>query len=481
MLELAPLTLAALAALPLQASPVDHEAIAKEYVSERCGLDPAASPTWEQIVDARLDRVELGLVDVYYPREVAATEKGFEHLRASTEALLGAQVELFQWVQPDKKARSEKCVEAIEALETMRKWAKVWRQRDVPKADEAKTRELVTASEPHEDVLAAQKLLRDYATAWGPYEIVREGSPVMKLVLAPTREEFVGLAFARGLVTEDRSFLWVDGLMSWSECWFDGARVLALQYAATSDVRKKDWRQGTEMGSRNPNGLAEQVAQIGLVAMLEGALGERTAAGFRTGVANNVVIAIYEEVDTRTDGDVQERSKTAYGGFVNGGKSSGGTLPAADAGSRWRVEQGKDHFIQVLHDAQQVGYRAGKRGDPKHVSFELQNENESERHVVRAPFLGNDEQTPPPEAFLSDYAEFLRAYRSGFLYWLRHHAAGKKVSPAKFAELLVALATPDERSLDDVAGALYEGAVFSDAELEEGSLEGRFLLWLVKQ
>ena len=77
----------------------------------------------------------------------------------------------------------------------------------------------------------------------------------------------------------------------------------------------------------------------------------------------------------------------------------------------------------------------------------------------------------------------LRAYRAGFLFWLRTEGGGRgKASRKSFGSLLLALADPGQGELDfpSALQSVY-GIPLSSAEPGKDDLEGRFLIWLHKQ
>ena len=112
-------------------------------------------------------------------------------------------------------------------------------------------------------------------------------------------------------------------------------------------------------------------------------------------------------------------------------------------------------------------------------------DRESRRWVTTGPFLGTaaKDRPQPSEDFDGDHKEFLRAYRTAFVYWLREKGAdGKKPSHRAFAELLTSLAgTPDANALESILSKVYEERPLSTSELSTDDLEGAFLTWLSKQ
>ena len=108
---------------------------------------------------------------------------------------------------------------------------------------------------------------------------------------------------------------------------------------------------------------------------------------------------------------------------------------------------------------------------------------ESRRISVEAPFLGSAaDPTPLDPAFLGDQLEFLRAYRTCFVHWLRTEGGrSSRASGQLFARLMSDLAHNDDpEGLELVFEEIY-GAPLSAEELSDDHLEGRFLEWLEKK
>jgi hypothetical protein len=80
----------------------------------------------------------------------------------------------------------------------------------------------------------------------------------------------------------------------------------------------------------------------------------------------------------------------------------------------------------------------------------------------------------PPNDFMADYMEFFRAYKTGFVHWMRESAAGEG-SRAKFAKLLrTANEAGSAATFDELVQETY-GVPLSGPAAEPQSLEWRFL------
>jgi hypothetical protein len=111
-------------------------------------------------------------------------------------------------------------------------------------------------------------------------------------------------------------------------------------------------------------------------------------------------------------------------------------------------------------------------------------DSQAKRLVLTAPLLGTPAaaQPPLPKEFHADGAEFFRAYRTCFLYWLETQGGGaKKKSIEAYAALLNKLAVLDSAANLEVAIEEVYGRPLSSSTPGKDDLEGRFLAWLAKQ
>jgi hypothetical protein len=212
--------------------------------------------------------------------------------------------------------------------------------------------------------------------------------------------------------------------------------------------------------------------------------GERVPSAFVGGLSMNLVVDTYGVVNTRVDGDTRGRVAGKREVFIPGGNSEGGFLSKNSAETRWRENYGKDHFLPALKLAQEEGGEEAKQDKNKPACFAVRDDAGGAKHVVRAPFLGSAaaESKPPPDTFVGDWSEFLRAYKSGFIYWLQTAAVGnEKASRERFATLLRKLSDPaTANDFEKVVAEVYDGAPLSSAEVGKECLEGQFLRWLPK-
>ncbi|MCA9001790.1 MAG: hypothetical protein KDB61_07700, partial [Planctomycetes bacterium] len=258
------------------------------------------------------------------------------------------------------------------------------------------------------------------------------------------------------------------------------------------------YMQGSDMEDRAATGLKQQICQLASLGLVDNYFGGKVPPSVAGGLSVNLVVDVFNECNTRVDGDLRERRKEARSMFVPGGQSEGGVLPPNLADSRWRDTHGKDRFIGVLKAAQAAGRDAQPRKDRKDKVryFELLSDDETERAVTEAPVLGSLGQNRKvvPLTYYGDRLEFARCYSTCFLYWMREKAGGKKPKDSYkvFAEWLKAMGNTVELDAGGIVAAdpidTFEnifrdkyGLSLSDADLDpKVSLEGAFLNWLPK-
>jgi hypothetical protein len=80
---------------------------------------------------------------------------------------------------------------------------------------------------------------------------------------------------------------------------------------------------------------------------------------------------------------------------------------------------------------------------------------------------------------MTDYLEFFRAYKTGFVHWLREKSQGKPAEGrAKVADLLKKAAEAGGAvSFEELIVEVY-AMPYSDGDLAKPSLEMSFLRWL---
>ncbi len=477
--------LVVLAALSLALPPraeIDCEALARGWLAAHGGA--AEGATVPDVLRDRFAHLRLGAFALAFPPESFSFWG-----EAYADALVGLLDVQLAWIDqaaPGDPARAEQ----EQRVATLRKWLASQGKR-LRKLEPAAGSDLVAALEPEAEVRAALEELAAYFDAGGPLAppaaedaagvanagaAAAAGAPARKpaeLVFLPGREDFVPFVYVLGLLDEPwRGSYWTPDAARWTHCEWAHRRLIALEFATPAFER--DWEQSISMTQKNKRGLVEHVVQLGARQIFED-MG--VPALFAVALANNLTIDVYGEVDTRNDGDTAAREIGEVSIFVPGALSDG-VLPAANADSRWRKEKGKEYFLPPLRQGQKDGSKDARSKWQKKTHFTIDGDKGG-KHTVAGPFFGPGEDAPPDD-FLADYAEFLRAYRSGFLHWLREHGAGEDdadLSRRAYGDFLrrVAGGAP----LGDALKAVYADPL-SDGKASETTLEGRFLDWLSK-
>jgi hypothetical protein len=237
------------------------------------------------------------------------------------------------------------------------------------------------------------------------------------------------------------------------------------------------------MDASAEDGLAQQVTQLAVNSLVDSYFGERIPPSLAGALSVNLTIDVFGSCDTRVDGDLYSRRRRDLEFFVPGGATDGGWLPDRSATSRWREHAGSDRFVAVLKASQAAGAYEMKRTRGKLAHFQIENDASSRRIAVTGPFFGvaAKDVKPPTEPYRGDYKEFLRAYRSCFVYWLRERSLGgsAKRSRVGFADWLTRLATEEDLSLEQAFQGVFK-APLSASPVTDETLEGAFLAWLRK-
>ncbi len=436
----------------------------------------------ENLLDERFTRLDWGALELRIPPEALQDPRWCKRITTSLGALLKAQNEFLSWLA-GPEARKAVVKDTKPAIKVLTKWLKSVRPRLFSDPDAFRGQSLIEVLQPKQAIVDALEAFNAYCLQGGP--LAREVQLIpARIVFQPERRDLVEFACTVGLLRPDlRNHYWVSGLENWTMFDFDGTRVIGMDYAGPR--AKDDLSDVIPMDGRNKKAIEEHVVQLGVRSLMESVSRGKIEPMLAAGLANDLVIEIYGEVDTRSDGDLKSRSTSGRSVFVPGGNPNGGFLPPTNADSRWRADKGKDRFWGVLKGAQKAGGKRGKKEAEKLGRFRINNDSQSGKRLMAAPFLGPKALTPPPREYIGDYAELLRAYRVGFLGWLRAHGAGKTVeSKKRFSELLRAVTNPrEQRGLPRLFQEIYGiplSAPGTEALFEEDCLEGRFLAWLPK-
>jgi hypothetical protein len=444
-------------------------------------LDGAAQATIHEAIDRVSVRCDLGAFDLRFPAASLA-DRGLEFTQVC-DALLATQEAWLQWIEPAGAGDSK----ALRAdLAKLRAAIKEWKPAVLAKAQPGA--DMYAVAGAAESVRAAARRAATTLRAAGEIGPARAEPKPLRFCAEPTRDDFVqALVLAGDLNAEWKSWCWDDGIAYWTQVWFDDAQVTCLQYAAQA-LPPGTWKQGTWMNERDPDVMQQQIAQLAANQLLSDRFGDHAPAAFIGGLALNIVVDIHGQCNTRIDGDLRSRKTEKREVFIAGGLSEGGRLGKNVADTRWREDHGRGHFLAILRQSQKEGEDLAKQAKFKPAAFGIRDDAGGNGRAVLGPFIGSAAATTeaPPEKYLGDYAEFTRAYKCGFVHWLKSAAEGSpKKSGAAFARLLVDMSTPTpEGATFDFEGAcakVYGGDPLSAQPLTKDTLEGRFLVWLSKQ
>jgi hypothetical protein len=460
---------------------IPHARLAQEFVTSHglAGTAPADAKG-EDLLRRGFARLDLGAFALYYPRSFLGEASRAEALKRCARALVDLQVRWEELCHPEAGAEAKTAAKEAEALA---KWIDGWKPKDLASAA-AKPEEAVElcASLPAKDSQRAAWRSCDARWSSAPGKDL----PRVRLALAPTRGHFVAFAAWVGTTNEGyKASYWSDGAALWGEFQVETeGDLLVLPLENASPKKDAPYDEGYDMNAKSPTGMLQHVVERAAARLLERCFGRELSPVLRIGLSQNLVIDLYGENNARSGGSGKSKSTEEYGSFIPGGNSAGGLLPTLSADSRFRENLGQDHFVRVLRHAQRRGAKEDTSGRPSSQAFVLHGTDDQDHQVVHAPFLGKGPGEPQaiPARFNDDYLEFLRAYRSCFVYWLQHVAGGnKKYSPQRFAELLQGLASREPSSTFDAVAARVYGAPLRVEDPQGDALELRFLAWLEKQ
>lgn len=462
----------------LRPAALPYEKIAREYAAS-IGLGNAKPEVlvYDEVLAKNFVHLRLGAFELHFP--LNELERRAEDLRNCSKAVIDAELEWLDWLQASQpEARALR-----EDLKALRTWVKdsKWTSADIV-APSGPTDALRRFHAPDALLQACERATLAMSTvrALGP---PREPPLCQGLVILPSRKLFAQFVYFVGWIyPEDSALFWLDEVLDWSQCIFGSDMAVALEYAPV-DRAPGDYTAGTAMSERGADVLQQQFMQIAMLSLLRSCYAERVPPAFLGGISTNLVIDVFGQVNTRVDGDLRGKITPAREVFVPGGASEGGVLAKNSADSRWRDKQGADHFLPTLRSSQKEGESLNKKVKNRLACFSVRSDDESERFLVAAPFLGAGAKgEAPPQPFQGEYAELIRSYKSCFLYWLQTKwKSSEKASREAFATLLKNLADPEKQGEFEQVFKDSYGLPLSNADADKNSIEGQFLMWLSHQ
>ena len=463
---------------------LDHASMAASYRNRRA-VEGIANEDLElvSVLEHHYTSAQLGAIEVHFPMDGLEDSSGVELFRDGVGGLLDVQE---AWLET---FGVEGALDEAEAdFKELRKWLKK-AKRFKPLGGGSEN--FLTAFGGDEDTLYAARHLSELMSSAASMGFEPVGEKRARIVLSPTRRDFVeSVCFFGQLLESIKGLYWHQGVMTWTEFWWQDVQVVALIYPSAPN--SGDPYRGYDMNQREATGVAEHVAQRGAIALGWYYFGEGLSPTFELGLAQMLVVDLYEQNNVRSGGALRGKVTLATTAFIPGGNPGGGILPGISADSGWRADRGEDYFTEVLHASQKSGGKHAEEAKSSPVKwkkrawFKLIDDEGSKRTFVSAPFFGTQirGKATPAEEFMSDYLEFYRAYKTNFLHWLREDALGKgrgADSREAFRDLMAKVAgAGGTGDFEQFVEAVY-GMPLSLEDGEGESLEWQYLAWLAKQ
>lgn len=458
------------------------ERVGEEYTAAHpFGSDGEVHSSLEGLLQRHFVQASLGLFDVSYPVAALRERDAFRQFQELCMGLLQLQDRFLYWTEGAEPRRGRW---ARDDLESVAAWVKGWKPSELAAlGDSSPSLDLTEALEPEAEAKAALASFRDgmrRGTCVGAERAMPTGE---RMLLAPTRTDFVGIASFAGLHDPSyRPILWAKSVPQWTVFRWSGSIVLALEHPAGDE----DYRRGLRLDAREKTGLLQHVLHHAMTLLTARYFATALDPTLEAGLGTMIVIDMLGENNSRVGGATSGDSTPPRSKFVRGGQSSGGKLPQVSADTRWRAEKGKDYFEDVLRRELKSGMKEASQQhlDTRKASFALESATDPRsRLVVTAPFLGDAPGTPtiPPE-YTDDSAEFFRAYSCAFARWLRDRLrktpSGRDAREA-FADLLTRAVPGAEAGtrFEQLVQDVYGLPLTSSSEGED-SLEARFLKFL---
>ncbi|MFO0984923.1 MAG: hypothetical protein U1E76_24875 [Planctomycetota bacterium] len=454
---------------------VPFEKLAQTFREKHAVTKNASDDVLQDVIARDYASLELGLFELCHPAAPLVDAKQAKDLLDIAAAILDLQREWLVWVNAGARSETEQhCV-------ALGRWLRALKPGALAAAavQTAGDRDLLVALKADAATLADAAALRAALVTGSCIGLDRKDARPVRLVLEPTRADFLCLASFVGTFDDAaRELLWVDSLPVWTEFRRNSIQVLALEYGVTP-TGKDDLFRGTDMNGREGKGLLQHVTQKAADLLLREYHGASLDPSLELGLAINMVIELYGENNARAGGSGSGSMTSQYSKFVAGGKSSGGQLARRNADSRFRESKGRDHFVAALRTSQRQGAELAAKNDKSLRGdcawFALSESSAAATPTaVRAPFLCDRPDQDVPANLRNDYLEFLRAYKSAFAHWLETKAVPNDPTITT-ADAFARMLRP-ATNLADVYGAPLSSA---DPALD--TLETRFLKWLAKQ
>src|SRR5262245_2588185 len=241
----------------------DYAKMAESFVQSHALTDLSKDPS---AVDPMLGRacvaLDVGLFDVRVPVRFLDDSARIDEIVQVLAALLDLQARYTLWIgevgADGKPAKSQEAP----SVAVIRRFLKGIKQPQLAKGLKGAGGSLLKAAAADE---GTTKAVEEFA-AWmrerrflGP---AQPPLPPVRIYLAPTREEFVGLLCWLGSLSEANKKVWQPSLALRTEQHINELLVLALEYASPTRTEKEPWL-GISMNAREKTGLVETVTEYG--------------------------------------------------------------------------------------------------------------------------------------------------------------------------------------------------------------------------
>lgn len=466
---------------------IDFTALGRAFIADHCGEKATTPCAFEALLEKDFAKLVIGPFDVEVPRSMLADKEGLAFVR---EVALALSLQVGDWVSWQGGGESF-TVDMTLAVPT---WIARWKPVNGAAFAKAKSRDfrdVLATTDADRAALAAIEALCDDASRLA---LVTPDKKNMRVILAPTRLEFMRWIGYSGLADESMKALnWWDDAAQWTQFWHGWNLVLALEYASWNGF-DPTFKAAQAMKKVGPTILSQHVVQQSTLALLRACRPSVAEGRWEGALALVMTIDAIGEANTveGAGGVGTSGAKTKpYSKFIPGGNPKGGNLPPRSAGalsviveSRWRKGHGADGFATPLRQGQIDGLKAAKgEGKPDPIAtFVMRQEDNSGKHLVHAPFFGPhaDDQEYPPAEYLVDFAEFYRAYKTGFFHWLEHVGPEPKTNAEKWHQLVRGLPSLGASMDFDALVEKVYGLPISGKDGSTDSLEWRFLQWVAK-
>ncbi len=440
-------------------------------------------------------RIGLGSFDLWIPAAALGDAARADEFRSACLTLLDVEERWHAWLDPSTSEESA----AATDRRALQEWIKGWSKGELARARSGGA--LFDLLKSKERVVEAAHRLVDLSV-YDEATVQAVGNR-NQIVFAPTRRDFLELVSIAGLLHPgDRDALWDPRNLERASAWRGWCQICCFENV-NRPVDPSNPFEGIAMEARSPTSFEQFVADRGAAILLRKEFWSQGTHFFEESLSTTLVLDVVGRNnlhggDWKMEYSWSGETTQPYERFVPGGNPAGGTLPTRKAGlgfvtsteteiSRYRKNEGEGYFLKPLREGQKAGQKLVRKDkdhplrEDSRAHFELFSLETHESFAVTAPFLGPfaEGKALPPDEFLDDYEDYFRAYRSGFLHWLREEGGGDpQASAERFGRLIAGQASREpSKAFHQVVEDVY-GVPLSHSSGGVDSLEWRFLAFL---